>query len=810
MSKPTTKADTSGSISAPELPPGEASVSTRYFPPLKPDTAVEETDYESLGVIGRGGMGIVEKVKNRRLGRIEARKTIRKDMLIEAEARSLFQNEIHANARLRHPGIVTIYGAGIAAQFGPFYTMEFVEGGDLSKWIDQQFPYRAPSLESGPLSRAKARRAVREAGRLLQRVAEAVEHMHQREVWHRDLKPTNILLEYDRHGNREPQPKVTDFGLAVLHSESLGGSSIGGTPYYMPPEQVQRYLAFLEGRLEQFPEPDGKFFRLGDIYSMGAVFYEMLTGRPPFPLPSEESLLKAIPDPRNRNEAVLRSVVDPSKIIKPPRQINPQVDARLEAICLKCLSRKPKDRYQSAGEVARDLERALRPTPWGLLGLIALVFLLVVVLGWSKYAQSVAQEKRGKELLEKAEQDANAGKAQHGTKAIALLQNARDGYDRYGKEFPQSGIDHLRKRNELSLQIGKEYFLLRHFAQAHLEFNDILQICDALAKEIAADVEWQKLRAETHHAKGLIYQEEKKVKEALNQYIAGRNIWQKLLEQSSDNSEYRRRLARSYGYIGDVELEMGRNVKASDAYDESEQLRAELVASPHAKPEDHYQLGRSKWNTGNLLEWQGNLSAALQAHEKRLQYLLKENFPPPPSREFQVDLPSSLIRIVELRILADTAFRADPSQGLKLLETAEKKSPEEDDVLKTRVLLARAYCYWFAKERDKARAILNSTLNLLQSMILKGKAHSEDYFRLARAHALLSQIAEDPEKAVYHENAAVLRLHEAIQRGFRQIYLLEADPGFSRRLRAREDFTDLLDSIRAGNRLEVDSRNSSS
>jgi WD40 repeat protein/tRNA A-37 threonylcarbamoyl transferase component Bud32 len=274
------------------------------LPPL-PSVA----DYDVLEVLGRGGMGIVYKARQVSLHRLVALKMIRDGLLATEEQLARFQGEARAVARLRHPNVVQIYAIG--QQDGrPFFSLELVEGGNL-----------AQRLTKGPLP-------PQESAHLVQTLARAVQHAHEQCIVHRDLKPANVLLTVDG------QPKITDFGLAkeleaevfLTHTSS---GALMGTPSYMAPEQAW-----------------GKTREIGpraDVYALGAILYETLTGRPPF---LATTLMDVLDQVRTQDPA-------------PPRHVQSQCPRDLETICLKCLNKDPARRYATAGELADDLQRYL-------------------------------------------------------------------------------------------------------------------------------------------------------------------------------------------------------------------------------------------------------------------------------------------------------------------------------------------------------------------------------------------------------------------------------------------------------------------
>jgi WD40 repeat protein len=282
--------------------------------------------YEVLGVLGRGGTGVVYKARQRGLNRVVALKVVLAGGHASPAELSRFRAEAEAVARLQHPNIVQVHEVGEHRGL-PFFSLEFCAGGSLAQRLD------GPPLEPG------------QAAGLVEVLARAVHHAHQNGVVHRDLKPANVLLSFSRDpegsalpsGSRlnEAVPKIADFGLA-RRLDVTGATSTGavmGTPSYMAPEQAQ-----------------GLTHEIGpaaDVYALGAILYELLAGRPPFkaPQPLDTMLLVVSQD------------------ALPPRRLQPSLPRNLETICLKCLHKEPRRRYASAQDLADDLRRFLRGEP---------------------------------------------------------------------------------------------------------------------------------------------------------------------------------------------------------------------------------------------------------------------------------------------------------------------------------------------------------------------------------------------------------------------------------------------------------------
>ena len=267
--------------------------------------------YETEAVLGHGGMGVVYKAWHLGLQRPIALKMLLAGPYAGPKELERFLREAKAVAGLRHPNIVQVYDVG-EVDGRPYFTMEFVEGGSLAQKVDG-IPQPA-----------------RDAARLVATLANAVQAAHQSGIVHRDLKPANILLTSDG------TPKVTDFGLARRLEDEAGLTLSGaplGTPSYMAPEQAA-------GRT-------GAIGPVTDVYALGAILYEMLTGRPPFRAET--------------GAATLQHVLSDDPV--PPARLNPRVPRDLETICLKCLQKEPQRRYKGAAEVAADLGRFLDHLP---------------------------------------------------------------------------------------------------------------------------------------------------------------------------------------------------------------------------------------------------------------------------------------------------------------------------------------------------------------------------------------------------------------------------------------------------------------
>jgi serine/threonine-protein kinase len=344
--------------------------------------------YEILEVLGQGGMGVVYKARQTALNRLVALKMILTGPHARPEQLSRFRAEAEAAAQLHHPNIVPIYEVGDYAG-GPYFSMEYIEGGSL-----------AQKLASSMLP-------ARQAAQMVQSLAEAIQTAHQHGIVHRDLKPANVLLAADG------TLRITDFGLAKRLESATGTTQSGaimGTPSYIAPEQAE-----------------GKNRQVGpavDVYALGAILYEALTGRPPF---QGETTLDTLEQVRSQEPVA-------------PSRLQPKVPRDLETICLTCLAKEPHKRYANAAGLAEDLRRFLagepilaRPTfywqkalKWGKRKPALAALLLVIGVGtasllgvWVEFTRELQAER--KHALEQ-EREAKEGWALAETRRIKAEQ----------------------------------------------------------------------------------------------------------------------------------------------------------------------------------------------------------------------------------------------------------------------------------------------------------------------------------------------------------------------------------------------------
>jgi serine/threonine-protein kinase len=538
-----------------EPPPDDATVEVPKSPSRRSvHEVVSVPGYEILGILGRGGMGVVYKAKHLKLKRTVALKMVLAGGHASEGDLARFYIEAEAVAQLQHPNIVQVFE--ISEQSGlPFFALEYVEGGSLSKKLDGR-----PQPPS-------------EAARMVQTLAEAMGYAHLHGIIHRDLKPANILLTSDG------QPKITDFGLAKRLEEDSGQTKSGtlmGTPNYMAPEQAR-------GDTKDVGP-------LSDVYAMGVILYQMLTGRTPF---VGTSILDTIQQVRNLEPV-------------PPSRLQPKVPADLETICLKCLQKEPQKRYASADDLAQDLRfflsgEPIRARPVGgverlwrwcrrnpkVAGLSAAVLALLVTVAITssvmavrisfEHAQAVAA---GKLAAEKARDEEVARHlAEKNEEDARLAQKAADANAKLAGQQRKLALDTLYQT------VTKVEEKLRDRADMHDLRKDVLEMAMSGFDQVSRTTENAALidrsMAIAYQRLADIYLQVGRTQDALRQFESCLSNFEKLAAAEPDNDWNRWNAALSHDKIGDVIRQTGGNLAAArDHYLKSLALREELAANP--------------------------------------------------------------------------------------------------------------------------------------------------------------------------------------------------------------------------------------
>jgi tetratricopeptide (TPR) repeat protein len=583
-------------------------------------------DYELQAVLGRGGMGVVYRARHVRLGRVVALKLIRAgEFAAPAEVRR-FRSEAEAVAQLDHPGIVPVYESGERDGL-PYFTMKLVEGGSLAQRLAD---YRLPVDARGGL----AARCQLRVARLVAAVARAVHHAHERGVLHRDLKPGNILL--DERG----EPLVTDFGLAKRADADGSLTETGapvGTAAYMPPEQA---------RGERLPTI------AADVYGIGAVLYELLTGRPPFRGDGFVETLRLVEEEE----------------VAPPRRVQPAANRDLEAVCLKCLEKEPARRYRSAQELADELERYLRhepvsaaaPSPAARLGkfvrrhkgpVLAAVLVFLTLIGGVV-----------------------------GTTA-GMLRAARD--------RDEALRQRRRTRQALDDMLGDQSFAwLKTQKQVLPEQRRFLETALAYYREFAAeagsDNDALRLEAEANYRVGRILDVLQQETEAEGSYRRAATLYGQLAEAEPGTVSHRTSLADCYLGLGHLLQGLHRFDEAEAACRMAMAVEEQLVAEHPSVPEYRKQLARAYHNLATSQWRRGHRAAAETGFQKALavETKLAEEFPGQPG--YREDLARSynnmavLLEDLHRASEAEAAYRA----ALRILERLAAENPNEPEYRK--------------------------------------------------------------------------------------------------------------------------------
>jgi tetratricopeptide (TPR) repeat protein len=572
--------------------------------------------FQVMEELGRGGVGVVYRVIERKLNRPAALKVLATGAFAGPEELSRFFQEAHTLARVQHPNIVSIHhfeeGAG-----APYFVMEYVSGGSLAqKW---QAKPQSPSV----------------AARLVAVVARAVHHAHQEGVVHRDLKPANVLL------TEEGTPKISDFGLARRLEVEVGPTCTGavlGTPSYMAPEQAA-----------------GKRGTVGpkaDVYALGALLYEGLTGRPPF---LGETHLDTLAQVRGHDPV-------------PPRKLQPQAPRDLETIALKCLEKEPTRRYGTAEELAKDLERWLAGEPvqarrigradrlwrwcrrnpaFASLIAAATVFLSVVVGGTVVSNVLIRREQEQTKAAYRAEAE-QRGKAQVNS------QKARKAVDDMYTEVAEKWLPHeprmepvrrafllkaLQFYQELAQEeekdptvrretarlwgrVGNIERILGEHGKAEKAYRQAITHLEALAADFPNDPIYRADLAGSYFNLGTLANTGR-LPEAETVYSQAITRWQKLADESPSEPKYQDELAGTIFSLAQLRHNNGRLPEAEHDFGRALSLQEELVAK-HSKNVDYKQaLAKTRINLGLLLAATGRRDKAKKSYEEALSQLEK-------------------------------------------------------------------------------------------------------------------------------------------------------------------------------------------
>jgi serine/threonine-protein kinase len=581
-----------GTVDYVPAPPGTVDHARRVKRSADVPVPQSVAGYEILGVLGRGAMGVVYKARQRGLKRLVALKMILSGEHASALDLRRFSAEANAVARLQHPGIVQIYEVGEDAG-RPFFSLELVDGASLHK-----------KIQGTPLPPA-------EAARLLQHMAVAMAYAHQHGVIHRDLKPANVLLTSDG------MPKIGDFGLAKEIEERESGltrtGTVLGTPSYMSPEQAQG-------------QPD-EVGPLADVYSLGAILYDMLTGRPPF---RGTSVLDTLEQLRTREPV-------------PPMQFQPGVPRDLETICLKCLQKDRARRYASAGDLAADLGRFLRGEPilarpvtkvertvrWcrrnpgkaativlAILGVASYILSVTVLAGMLKVEKDAADDAR-----EKAVEARNVAR-ENEREANRQVENQRKTATQsmIGMADVSDQLFNVLQDKRLSLNASPEVKKLRAKALDDLrnQLENISKKVQNASTDTFANLLMTQLIGDRMHKLG-------QADKARETFEAGRKATRERAALEPNSDKARANLGIIEQRLGDVALELEGDARtARGHYVEARRLHEEVQRQPksgeYTPRQIQIALGHDDVHLGRALVALGQATAARQYLEEALRY----------------------------------------------------------------------------------------------------------------------------------------------------------------------------------------------
>jgi tetratricopeptide (TPR) repeat protein/tRNA A-37 threonylcarbamoyl transferase component Bud32 len=706
-------------------------------------------DYELLEEIARGGMGVVYKARQLRLHRLVALKMILGGQMATPKDVQRFRTEADEAASLDHPNIVPIYEVG--EHDGQYYfTMKFMEGGTLSQHL------------------ARLTTDTRAAVRLLATVANAVHHAHQHGILHRDLKPGNILLDADG------QPHVTDFGLAKRiegNSALTQTGAIVGTPSYMAPEQAGGNKTLTTAV---------------DIYSLGAVLFELLTGRPPFQ--AETPMETAMQVVQN----------EPPR----PRQLNPRVPRDLETICLKCLEKDAQRRYGSADALARDLERWLtdepirarptsvterlvkwakrRPAGAALVGVLLLAGVGIVLGGIVHNVSLQGALAQAEKERQRAEDNA-AEARRHQAEAAANFQKARDAVDDMLTRVAEGRLANLSRMESVRLELLQEAL---KFYQGFLEQKSddpIIRQETGRAHRRVADV----CRIATRSQ-----QSEAEYREAIA-------IQDTLAAQFPDHGDYRHDVAITEANLAVLLKGLGRSPEAQEHYRRAVALHERLAAESPNVVEYRQRLAVNQNSLAVLLVAAKQVPEAEKLYGQALAVQLNLVTEFPTGADHASDAAATHHNLAKLLLERKEAAAARPhlEEACRLQREALRLKAGQP----TYLTLLRSHFHDLAKVL--AQQGDHAGLEQLSAQIRKDSPEnpSDTYDAacyLGRAVPLLEKDVriEEPERrrrAQADADQAMVLLQEAVKKGYRNSALVVKDADLDA-LRGREEFTKLL------------------
>jgi serine/threonine-protein kinase len=826
-----------------------------------PDLPAAFGDYELLEEIGRGGMGVVYRARQKGLGRLVALKLFRADPLGGDADLRRFRNEAEVVAQLDHPNVVPIYEVG-EHEGRVFFSMKLIEGGSLDGQLDR--------FVSEPQAGAA----------LLVAVARAVHHAHQRGILHRDLKPANILLSRRTSSLACPpsppgqaaslsyEPHVTDFGLAKRVEADAGLTHTGavlGTPAYMAPEQAAARR--------------GAVTTAADVYGLGTILYALLTGRAPF---HGESVLQTLEQVRGQ---------DP----EPPRRLNPRVPRDLETICLKCLRKEPQRRYDSAAALADDLERWLRgepiqARPVGRLGrlwrwcrrqpvqaLLAAALLLAVATGlalvlwqWRRAEEHyrTAEDLRRAAVGHEAEVDESFRLAHevvkdfttrvgetglleaHGLEPLQreLLQKAQAYFRKFLEQrghdpalrhelaeasaalaqtirligSPDEALDAYRRavvlyedlvRDDadnlaLRLELSKLYNHITGVLDALGRFDEALdsirharEVLEEARRRWSTDADLEHELACTIHNLGMVHQSSQRVDAALACFAEARAMHEELLRAHPGHRDYQDKLANTLNNLGVLLWRIDRGADALEPLQESAALREQLARRFPDRPPLQAALAQSLCNVGDCLRACGRPKDGIERLRKAHAILLDLTRTSPHVTGYRLQLGLSHAMLGQAQLAGD-----DPRQALesfaearKVFEQLVREYPRVPDYRRRveQVCREMAPVYVNSRQDDLAVRAYEQMLESMTRRLELWPGDAGELYGAARDFALASAALKSRPASRRCAELALEALRQAVKAGFRDAERARTDQALEG-LRSRAEFQELLTQMSNG------------
>jgi serine/threonine-protein kinase len=762
----------------------------------------------------KGGIGQVWRAHDAQLGRDIALKELQPERAGDARLRRYFITEAQVTGQLEHPGIVPVYELMQPAGDGlPFYTMRFVQGRTL-RAATRVYHEKRKAGKAGPLD-------LRELLDAFVKVCQTVAYAHARGVIHRDLKGQNIVL------GDFGEVIVLDWGFAKVLGQAeqelasppvvvpakagANGTMAGeviGTPAYMAPEQA-------EGRLDRI---DGRT----DVYGLGAILYEILTDQPPFRGADQQEVLRRV-----REEQPAR-----------PRSLGANVSPALEAVCLKALAKQSNERYPSATELARDVQRWLADEPvsayrepwltrlgrWsrrhrtavasmgvGLAAAVVFLAVLAVVIDQGR-RRSIAEQHHTEEALQML--GALASKHNNLANLLQTGSQLKESEVAYHEVLAIQEQLAARFPNEpqYRLELARSHHNLAHLLEttgrreeAARSYQKAIAIKTQLAADFPGEPQYRQSLAVTHHSLGNLLVDAGQLQEAEKEYQNALTIQKELVAQYPKDPNaplYRKNLAESLNSLGTLLQATGRPEEATKAYQDALAMKKQLAAEFPDVPEYRENLALSHLNLGVLLEATRRLQDAGQEYQDALalfQRLARES---PDVSDYQENLAKTMINMA---ILANdnnqfAQARELLGQAETHLRTAQKANPKNPHYRQLFRINRQILTTTLAGLGDHAGA-LKAAEELSQS----GTNSAADTYDVACALALCVPLAEKDanlaesqrrQQAQAYADRAMTMLRQAVAKGYADADHMKQDTDLDS-LRQRADFQKLLAEVEA-------------